>query len=101
MAFFREERRHPRYGTGPLRPVRFWAATIRDLARAAAAERRGLTMHPLAALRPGAPHAPRSLLGTPAVTVTALAVLTLGIGASTAIFSIVDAVVLRGLRYPD
>ena len=40
MAFFREERRHPRYGTGSLRPVRFWTATVRDLARAAVAGRR-------------------------------------------------------------
>jgi putative ABC transport system permease protein len=46
-------------------------------------------------------HGIRSLRATPAFTVVALAVLTLSIGASTAIFSVVDAVVLRGLPFPD
>jgi putative ABC transport system permease protein len=46
-------------------------------------------------------HAIRSLRATPAFTVVALAVLTLSIGASTAIFSVVDGVVLRTLPFPD
>lgn len=46
-------------------------------------------------------HGIRSLRATPAFTVVALAVLTLSIGASTAIFSVVDAVVLRGLPFPE
>jgi putative ABC transport system permease protein len=46
-------------------------------------------------------HAVRSLGATPAFTVVALTVLTLSIGASTAIFSVVDAVVLRGLPFDD
>ena len=46
-------------------------------------------------------HAIRSLRATPAFTVVALAVLTLSIGASTAIFSVVDGVVLRALPFPD
>ncbi|HTM24603.1 MAG TPA: PadR family transcriptional regulator [Vicinamibacterales bacterium] len=66
MAFFRQEYRHPRYGRGPLRPIRFWSATLRDLARTALAERGGFPMRPFAAL----------------------AVLTLGIGASAAIFAL-------------
>ena len=44
-------------------------------------------------------HAVRSLRATPAFTVTVLLVLTLGIGASTAIFSVVDAVALRPLPF--
>ena len=43
----------------------------------------------------------RSPGATPSFTAVALAVLTLSIGASTAIFSVVDAVVLRRLPFPE
>ena len=46
-------------------------------------------------------HAIRSLRATPAFTIVALTVLTLSIGASTAIFSVVDAVILRGLPFHE
>ena len=46
-------------------------------------------------------HAVRALWATPAFTLVALVVLTLSIGASTTIFSVVDAVVLRGLPFPE
>ena len=114
LAFFRHDRAHPRYGSGPLRPLRFWIATIRDLARAVRAQRRGRvdrTGQPRAArtrrtgwgsrLAGDVRHAWRGLRATPGVTTSALAVLTLGIGAGTAIFSVVDAVALRGLPFPD
>jgi predicted permease len=46
-------------------------------------------------------HAVRSLRATPVFTTVALVVLTLSIGATTAIFSVVDAVVLRGLPFEE
>ena len=46
-------------------------------------------------------HAVRSLRGTPAFTTVALTVLTLSIGATTAIFSVVDAVILRRLPFDE
>ena len=41
LAFFRQDREHPRYGGGLLRPLHFWVATLGDLLRTAWAEHRG------------------------------------------------------------
>jgi len=46
-------------------------------------------------------HGVRGMLRTPAFTAIAVIVLALGIGANTAIFSVVDAVLLRPLAYRD
>jgi predicted permease len=54
----------------------------------------------LAELRQDAAFAVRQMLRTPAFTIVAIATLALGIGATTAIFSAVHAVVLRPLPVP-
>jgi putative ABC transport system permease protein len=48
-----------------------------------------------------AKHAVRSYLKAPGFTLAVVATLALGIGASTAIFSLVDGIVLRPLPFPD
>lgn len=43
----------------------------------------------------------RSLLKAPAFTVVAILVIAVGIGANTAVFSVINTVLLKPLTYPD
>ena len=52
-------------------------------------------------LLPNLRHALRTLVRSPAYALTCIAILALGIGANTAIFSVVDSVILTPLPYPD
>ena len=59
------------------------------------------SVHWLEDLAQDARYAVRTLMKTPAFTVVAALVLALGIGANTAVFTIVNSVLLRPLRFPE
>jgi putative ABC transport system permease protein len=71
-----------------------WRGVIVDLVRTAPSEH-------LSILGQDLRHAWRGLRRTPVITATAVLTLALGVGASTAIFSVVHATLLRPLPYPD
>ena len=81
---------------GRARRLRFWMGAVADLLRAAPREHAGL-------LRRDVAHAFRQLVARPAFTASAIVVLALGLGAATAVYTLVDALVLRPLpvRQPE
>ncbi|HUE88218.1 MAG TPA: ABC transporter permease [Vicinamibacterales bacterium] len=89
-ATFRSERRD---ANGAVSLTRVWIATIVDVLRTAPGEH-------LDILRRDLGHTFRMLARRPTLTFTALLTLALGIGANTAIFSVVNGVLFAPLPYP-
>ncbi len=93
---------------GAIGVVRFWGRTGLDLFRTAVSERReerqmekGINGGAgFSDLGLDARYAIRGLLRTPGFTLVALLTLALGIGATTAMFSVADAAIGRALPYP-
>src|SRR5688500_5603173 len=73
---------------------RLWSSLAVDLLRTAPSEH-------LSLLRQDLRQAWRGLRRTPIVTATAMLTLALGVGASTAVFSVAHATLLRPLPYPE
>jgi putative ABC transport system permease protein len=74
--------------------LRLWLALLADVLRTAPTQHLNVLMQDIR-------HAFRLYLRTPIVTVTALLTIALGVGGSTAVFSVVYAVMLRPLPYPQ
>ena len=73
--------------------LRLWPALLSDVLRTAPKEQLSMLMQDIR-------HAFRLFSRTPIVTATALLTIALGVGGSTAVFSVVYAVMLRPLPYP-
>ncbi len=115
MEFFRNERRNPRYRRPLIGAAVFWAKALWDLLRtarrmrAAASSRKSHSRKQIDKRRTGlmdtfwqdVRYSVRGMLRQPAFSLVVIATLALGIGANTAIFSVLKSVVLEPLPYQD
>ena len=110
IADFLETRsREVRSRRGRLGAFQFWLRSIADLARTAVRERREeRTMRKATAdgtlfshIGPDVRFAFRALRRTPGFTLVALLTLALGIGATTAMFSVMNKALFRSLPFPE
>ncbi len=84
---YRDRRREERWWS-------LWSSLLVDLVRTAPSEHLSMLSQDLR-------HAWRGLQRTPVIAATAVLTLALGVGASTAVFSVVHAILLRPLPYPE